>query len=126
MIAKTLVDLQVYQKALIGSIEIAALLKLPGLRKDFKLSDQLSAAADSVCSNIAEGFGQQTDRRFAQYLYIARGSANEVRAHVTVAFNREYITEQQRSDTNRTYDEIGRMLTRFIQYLRRSNRRERG
>ncbi|MCM3881606.1 MAG: four helix bundle protein [Vicinamibacterales bacterium] len=124
MIAKTLIDLQVYQKALVGSFAVSALLKHPQLRKDRKLSEQLGAAADSVCSNIAEGFAQQSDRKFTLYLFVARGSANEVRAHLAVARNRDHITAEELSELSRTYDEIGRMLTRFIQYLRRSDRRE--
>jgi four helix bundle protein len=126
MIAKTLIDLQVYQKALVGSFAVSALLKHPQLRKDYKLSEQLGAAADSVCSNISEGFGQQSDRKFALYLFIARGSANEVRTHLIAAHNRDHISSEELSEVSRTYDEIGKMLTRFIQYLRRSERRERG
>jgi len=126
MAAKTLIDLQVYQKALVGSFAVSALLKHPRMRRDFKLTDQLGAAADSVCSNIAEGFGQQTDRRFAFYLFIARGSANEVRTHLIAAHTRDHITTEELKEVSQTYDEIGKMLTRFIQYLRRSDRRERG
>ena len=126
MIAKTLDDLLVYQKALAGSVAVSALLKNPRLRKDYKLSDQLADAADSVCSNTSEGFGQQSDRKFAQYLFVARGSANEVRTHVRVARHRGYITDEEVGGVNPTYVEIGKMLTRLIQYLRKSDRRQRG
>ena len=126
MIAKTIDDLQVYQKALVGSVAVSALLKNPRLRKDYKLSDQLADAADSVCSNISEGFGQQSDRKFAQYLFIARGSANEVHTHVRAACHRGYITDEEVEGVNPTYVEIGKMLTRLIQYLRKCDRRERG
>jgi hypothetical protein len=62
-------ELRIYQKALEGALAISALLNHPGLRTDFKLRSQLSDASDSTCSNITEGFGQQSDRKFAQYLY---------------------------------------------------------
>src|SRR5438045_2149752 len=92
MIATTLNDLLVYQKALQGTQAVSALLTCPGLRRDCKLSQQLGDASDSTSSNIAEGFGQQTDRKFAQHLFIARGSANEVRSHLVTAGCRNYIT----------------------------------
>jgi four helix bundle protein len=126
MIAKNLDELLVYQKALTGSKAISALLNRPGLCKDFKLRHQLSDASDSTCSNISEGFGQQSDRKFAQYLYIARGSANEVRTRLGIARERGYITSEHFAETTAVFEAVGRMSTRLIQYLRRSDRRRRG
>ena len=79
MTARNLDELMVYQKALAGSKAVSALLNCPGLRNDFKLRSQLSDASDSTCSNISQGFGQQSDPKFVQFLYYAKGSANEVR-----------------------------------------------
>jgi four helix bundle protein len=76
MRARSLDELQVYQKTLRGASAVCALLKCPGLCNDFRLRAQLSDASDSTCSNISEGFGQ-SGRRFAQFLYYAKGSANE-------------------------------------------------
>ena len=126
MIAKNLDELLVYQKALAGSRAVSALLNCPGLRKDFKLRNQLSDASDSTCSNISEGFGQQSDRKFAQFLYYARGSANEVRTRLGVARERGYITDKQFCEPDAVFEAVGKMLTRLTQYLDRSNRRRRG
>jgi len=120
MIAKNLSELRVYQKALAGSEVISALITLPGLQRDFKLRSQLSDASDSTCSNIAEGFGQ-SDRRFAQYLYYAKGSANEVRTRLIVARQRNYITQRQFTETHGLFESVGKMTTRLIQYLERSD-----
>src|SRR5919109_3688406 len=46
----------------------------PGLR------DQLERAALSVSNNIAEGFERGTTNELLAFLYIARGSAGEVRS----------------------------------------------
>src|SRR5262245_4750736 len=118
MIARNLNELRVYQKALIGSKAISALLNSPGLRRDFKLRNQLSDASDSTCSNIAEGFGQ-SDRKFAQHLYTAIGSANEVCTRLTIAWQREYITAGQLTETIATFEAVGKMATRLVQYLER-------
>lgn len=42
--------------------------------------DQLDRAAPSVSNNIAEGFERGTTNELLQFLYIARGSAGEVRS----------------------------------------------
>ena len=75
---------------------------------------------------LAEGFGQQSDRQFARYLFIARGSAHEVRAHLSVAHARKYLESDDVSDLAGKYDEIARMLTGLIRYLLASGRKQRG
>src|SRR3954464_14613628 len=105
MNAKNLDELLVYQKALTGARAVSALLNCPGLRNDYKLRNQLSDASDSTCSNISEGFGQQSDRKFAQFLYYAKGSAYEVRTRLYLALQKGYITEEQRATADPTFEE---------------------
>jgi four helix bundle protein len=50
----------------------------PGLR------DQLERAALSISNNIAEGFERGTTNELLAFLYIARGSAGEVRSMMRV------------------------------------------
>jgi four helix bundle protein len=118
IMAKALEELLVYQKAVRAGDAISALLKLPNFRNEWKLSGQLGDASDSVPSNIAEGFGR-SNRQFMQFLDYARGSANEVRAHLATARGRGCITSNTQRVMNQRYDVIGKMLTRLIQYLRR-------
>ena len=58
MKAKCVEDLQVWQRANEFWDAINAILDKPGLLRDRSLRDQISAAADSVVSNIREGFEQ--------------------------------------------------------------------
>jgi four helix bundle protein len=44
------------------------------------LRDQIERAAVSVSNNIAEGFERGTNKELLMFLYIARGSAGEVRS----------------------------------------------
>ena len=46
----------------------------------FSLRDQIERAALSVSNNIAEGFERGTTNELLAFLYIARGSAGEVRS----------------------------------------------
>lgn len=96
------------------------------MRTDFDLRGQLGSASIAVPANIAEGFGQQTDRHFAKYLFIARGSSNEVRALLAIAHGRGHLEQSEKSDLIGKYEEIARMLTGLIKYLRACDRKERG
>ena len=126
MVAKSVEELLVYQKALAACNEISALARRSNVGKDRELQQQLTAAAGSIPANIAEGFGQQTDRQFARYLYFARGSSKEIRAHLAVGQGRQYFQESEVRDLSIRYEEIARMLTGLIKYLRASNRTHRG
>jgi four helix bundle protein len=73
MIAKTVEDLQFYQRARELVVAVTAILERPASQRELDLRDQIRRAADSVVSNIAEGFAQPTDRAFAGYFFYAKG-----------------------------------------------------
>lgn len=125
MVARTLEELLVYRKAQAACTEVSAILVRAKVRADRDLCTQLGAAAAAVPANIAEGFGQQSDRQFARYLFIARGSSQEVRSHVTGARGREYLSEEEAANLCNRYEEIARMLTGLIKYLLASDRKHR-
>ena len=119
--AKKLEDLQVYNKALEGIVAISPLLTKLHARKDFKLHDQLSDSSSAIPGHIAEGFGQSTDKHFARYLGIARGSAQETRGHLRTALTKDHISEADHGPVSNLYLGLCNMLTAFIEYLRRSD-----
>ncbi len=86
----------------------------------------MGSAAGAVAANIAEGFGQQSDRQFAKYLFIARGSSHEMRAHLMIAHSRSYLEDAELRDLSSKYEEIAKMLTGLIKYLIASDRQQRG
>ena len=104
MRASCVEELQVYQKALIAANAISAITTRFERAGDWELQRQLRAASGRVPAHIAEGFGQKTDRHFAYYLYIARGTTKEIRAHLSVAQLRQYIRtpNAQRTRTGTT------------------------
>jgi four helix bundle protein len=123
--AKSVTELQVWQRsealarAVFAHTETAAFVRHP------RLVEQLNDSAGSILANIAEGFGQGSDRSFARFLTIARGSCNEVRSHLAVAAIRQCISEDVRQALDSAADEVSRMLTGLERYLRRSDRKVR-
>jgi four helix bundle protein len=126
MKAKCVEDLHVWQRANEFWDAINAILDKPGLLRDRSLRDQISTAADSIVSNIREGFEQPTDRAFVRYLFVAKASNAEARTRLSMAAKRSYITKEEFAERDAKGDEVARMLTGLIKYLLRSNRRDRG
>lgn len=86
--------------------------------RDHGLRDQLRRASVSVMANVAEGLERKSPRDFVRFLRIARGSASEVRSHLYVALDAEYIDQN-------TFDRLGgearritALLNGLIRYLR--------
>lgn len=126
MLARTLDELLVYRRSVEASAAVSAFAATQKVRRDCELRTQLSSSSGAVPANIAQGFGQQSDRQFAKYLFIARGSCHEVRAHLAVAEGRRYLDHDAMTDLSEKYEEIARMLTGLIKYLRASDRKQRG
>ena len=91
--ARHFTELIVWQLGDQHRAEIFKLTKRPRLRADLKLRSQLDDAADSICRNIAEGFGCQSHREFAKFVRIGRRSLNEVQDELRSAVLKEYVTE---------------------------------
>lgn len=85
--------------------------------KDFGLRDQIRRASVSVMSNIAEGFERGSDKEFCRFLYIAKGSAGEVRSHLFVASDLGYLTSDEFDDLRARAEEVAKALSGFITYL---------
>jgi len=73
-------ELPVWQAASALALRIFALGEKLALRHRRSLRDQFERAALSVSNNIAEGFERGTTKELLTFLYIARGSAGEVRS----------------------------------------------
>lgn len=85
--------------------------------KDFGLRDQIRRAAVSVMSNIAEGFERGTNKEFIYYLYVAKGSAGEVRSQLYVALDLGYLVKSIFDDLSNIALSVIRQLSGFIRYL---------
>ena len=73
-------DLPVWNTAIELAVQVYAFTERSEFRRKRSLQDQLERAAVSVSNNIAEGFERGTNNELLAFLYIARGSAGEVRS----------------------------------------------
>ena len=63
----------------------------------FGITDQIRRAAVSIPSNIAEGKGRRTTKDFIHFLYVARGSLNELATQIKLARRIGYLTPEDYS-----------------------------
>jgi four helix bundle protein len=63
--------------------------------RDYSFRDQLQRAAVSIMNNIAEGFERKSNKELKQFLFIAKGSAGEVRSMLYLAKELNYINETE-------------------------------
>lgn len=73
-------DLPVWNSAIDLAATVYNFTENVQLRRRWSLRDQIERAAVSVSNNIAEGFERGTNNELLSFLYIARGSAGEVRS----------------------------------------------
>jgi four helix bundle protein len=84
----------------------------------FGLTSQIRRASVSVAANIAEAYGRFHMADQARFLQVAKGSAKEVRSHLMIARDLDFMpTDQQRSADSQLV-EIERMLSALLRKAR--------
>ena len=73
-------ELPVWKEAIRLAEHVYALTEDAAFGRQRSLQDQLERAAVSVSNNVAEGFERGTTNELLEFIYIARGSAGEVRS----------------------------------------------
>jgi four helix bundle protein len=119
-------DFEVWKKAEAFSNAVTAILTRPAFGRNCKLLEQIENALDSITANMSEGFEQPTDRGFANYLFIAKGSAAETITRLARACRRGCLTKTELDSLQDQAKEIGRMLSGLIKHLMKTPNRRRG
>ena len=106
-----------WQKARLLCNRVDALTKDKTFSKDFGLVDQIRSSSVAVMANIAEGYERKGDKEFVRFLNIARGSLAEVKSHLFIAFDPEYVNEKDRDELFELINEIGKLINGLSNYL---------
>ena len=111
-------DIVVWQKARKATHSVYSITRTGIFSRDFGLRDQLRKASVSVMANIAEGFGRRSDKEFANFLNIARGSAAECQSHLYVSLDLGYIATEEFESLYEAFEECSKMIMALIRHLR--------
>jgi four helix bundle protein len=117
-------EIQAWQKARELVREIYKTCQDGKLKRDFGLRDQICRAAVSSMSNIAEGFARKSDRDFAHFLDIAKGSATEVQSLLYVALDVGYVARDEFDRLYKLAAEAASLISGLTSYLRRGEKRD--
>jgi four helix bundle protein len=112
-------DIKAWQEArVLVKLVYRAIRSNAGFRRDFRLADQIQAAAVSAMANIAEGFARQSNKEFTQFLFISKSSAAEVQSHLYVALDQDYINKEMFDPIYKSAETVSRMNSNLIKYLK--------
>ena len=103
-------DLIAWQKARRLTAEVYRATAQGGFARDFGLKDQVRRAAVSVMANIAEGFERGRAREFHHFLCLAKASCAELRSHLYVALDAQYLSQEQFDRMGAAAEEVGRVV----------------
>ena len=124
--AKKVEELPLYSKIIEFSSAVSAMSDRPAFRRNSKLRNQIVGANDSIGANLEEGFEQGTDRAFARYVTISKGSLGEALGHLRRAYRKKCMTQGELQELIVLGEALGKMLGGFIKYLQRSDFKDRG
>lgn len=118
MTIKSFEELPVWEDSRKFASKIYNLTKKFPNKENFGLTSQITRAAVSVGSNIAEGFDRFSKKDFVRFLIIARGSISEVQNDLYIALDLKYINKNDFVEIYALAKELGKQINGFIKYLR--------
>ncbi|MBI4845537.1 MAG: four helix bundle protein [Candidatus Omnitrophica bacterium] len=112
-------DLQVWQKSVVFITEIYNITKKFPKEEIFGLINQMRRSAVSVPSNIAEGWMRQYTKEYVQFIYHALGSCGELETQLIIAYNLQYIDDNQKFFLLEELTVVIKMLHALLKGLRK-------
>jgi len=108
-----------WQKARVMVHEIYVICETGRISKDFGLKDQLTRAAISSMSNIAEGFGRGSDKEFVRFLDYSWASICEVQSLLYAILDNKWIPQETFDSLYKHADEVASMVAGLSAYLKK-------
>jgi four helix bundle protein len=112
-------ELECWQRAKSLAVELYTISNSGEFGKDFGFSDQIRRAAVSIASNIAEGKERETIAEFIRYLYMAKGSAGELKTQLLIAQEIGYLDQMSSKELQMKIEKISAMIGALIKALKR-------
>lgn len=92
----------------------------PAFSADRDLVSQIRSAAQSITSNIAEGYERAGNREFIQFLSVAKGSLAEVKDQLYTAIDEHYIDQPEFDAARKLADIAAYQIGGLIRYLKQT------
>ncbi len=114
MSIKSYRELIVWQKAIDMTMLVYAIAKTFPTEEKYSITSQMTRAAVSIPSNIAEGFGRYNPVEFARFLRISLGSLFELQTQLEIVHRLNYIDDNKCCEIINLGNEIEKMINSLI------------
>ena len=115
-------DLRVYQLAMQLAEKIwDIVIKWDAFAK-YSVGQQYTEAADSIGSNISEGFGRFHFKDSKNFLYYSRGSLYETRTWTIKSHKRQLLSDDQYSELLAVIHDLGIKLNNYINSIGKTSK----
>jgi len=118
MAYKSFEELEVWRRACRIAVEVYEVLKDC---KDYGMKDQITRAAVSIASNIAEGAERNSTPDFVRFIHIAKGSAAELRTQLYIACRIGILNKETQDRMIKELKELSAMLQSLAKSLKPNN-----
>lgn len=112
--------LKVWQQGIDLVTKIYTLSKKLPKEERYGLYSQVTRAAVSIPSNIAEGSSRSSDKDFIRFLEIALGSSYEVETQLIIIINLNYLTKESIKEILIQLNSIQKMIQGLIKALKKA------
>ena len=117
---KSYKDLLIWKKGITIVNLVYQLVKTFPQEELYALSSQLKRASVSIPSNIAEGYGRNTDKSFSYFLDIARGSLFEIETQLIIANELQFLSNEDIKEIILLLEKEARMINSLINKIKNS------
>ena len=114
---KNFKKLKIWEKGIEIVREVYRIAAILPEKEKYWLYTQITKAAVSIPSNIAEGSSGRSEKDYYRFLEIALGSAFEVETQATIIETLNYAAKDELSDLFRMLDEEQMMIYGFMNKL---------
>lgn len=106
-------NLVIWKDGIQLSKEIYSLVKSFPQAETYGMVSQITRAAVSVPSNIAEGAGRDSDKEFSHFLSIAIGSLFELQTQIIISKEIGYIPAEKANEILNNIDKLQKMINAY-------------
>ena len=110
-------ELKIWQKGFQIAINSFKLVSTFPKEEKFGIAMQITKAAVSISSNIAEGSSRTSEKDYNRFIEISLGSSFELETQLLIAATVNYGDKELRNEILKDVDEEQKMLTSFMNKL---------
>jgi four helix bundle protein len=115
-------DLMIWQKGIQIVVLTYKLAKSFPQEELYAFTSQIKRASVSIPSNIAEGYGRNTEKSFSHFIDISRGSLFELETQLLIAKELDFIVDFELYEkVNTLIHEESKMINAFSKSIQKTN-----